>query len=145
MRSASLCCEASAPAEPTCIRGGTKESSAADNARREAKLVKCDLMEQNRPSSFCLAQAVGRRELPDGAAPVPPTEQLLLSVAEQAQAVGGRAQNSGLVTIPTAFCLFMIRSRIRLGCSGSQRRQLCRKKTLHFFVFQRMSACSPNE
>lgn len=67
--------------------------------------------------AFRLARAVGRREPPDGAAPVPPTEQLLLRLAEEAQAVGVRAQNSGFVTVPPALCL-LVSSGIGWGAAA---------------------------
>lgn len=50
--------------------------------------------------AFCLAQAVGRQELPDRAAPVPLTEQLLFRVAEQAQAVREEPRIQGLLPYP---------------------------------------------
>lgn len=92
-----------------------------------------EVMEQNRNTP----PAAGRRELPDGAAPVPPTEPLLLHAAEQARAVGGRAPNSGFVPYLTVFVFhYLLRDRMRRSSAG---------RKPHFFPFWVTSVRSPNE
>lgn len=72
---------------------------------------------------------------------MPPTEQLLLSVAEQAQAVGGRAQNSGLVTIPTAFLSFYDPLQDQAGAQRQPEEAALREENssfLHFSAYVRV-------